>query len=228
MPGCPFRSRSSPSRASRTPNTSRHGRPAMPTKSSAAWSATFFPGSAASRSRRSNLRNCCRFSSAWKPEALGLRVCVVEERHQFILNHQVMEGTTDGAIAVSVAEETEQRFGTLRSISMDKGFHAKDNQVKPKALAEVVVVPEKGKLNSMDKQREADGEFIRLRRWRSAVESAINALERHGLVVRRDHGIVGFERYVAPAVVAPNVQRLGAVGRQQEAERIRGSCKRAA
>jgi hypothetical protein len=46
-----------------------------------------------------------------------------------------------------------------------------------------------------------------------------------------DHGIGGFKRYVALAVVARNLQRLGAVLRGQEAEaarRKRGPYKKAA
>jgi len=162
------------------------------------------------------------------PVELGLRVGIVEDQYRFILNHQVMEGTGDDTIAVSIVEETKQRFGTLHSVSMDKGFHSKDNQAKLKALAEVVVLPKKGRLSAADRDRESDAEFVRLRQQHSAVESAINALEQHGLDVCRDHGIVGFKRYVALAVVARNVQRLGAVLRQQDAERIRGPYKRAA
>jgi IS5 family transposase len=53
------------------------------------------------------------------------------------------------------------------------------------------------------------------------VESAINALEVHGLDRCRDSGIDGFKRYVALAVVARNIQRLGAVLLEQERERER-------
>jgi hypothetical protein len=50
------------------------------------------------------------------------------------------------------------------------------------------------------------------------VESAINALEVHGLDLCRDHGITGFKRYVALAVVARNIQRLGAILQARENE----------
>ena len=162
------------------------------------------------------------------PMELGLRVCVVEDQHRFILHHQVMEKTTDDAIAVSIVEQTKQRFDATRSVSMDKGFHSKDNQIKLKQIVELVVLPKKGGLSAVDKARESDVEFVRLRRQHSAVESAINALESHGLDACRDHGIVGFRRYVGLAVVARNIQRLGAVLRQQEADRIRGPYKKAA
>ena len=157
-----------------------------------------------------------------------MRVCVVEDQHRFILHHQVMEKTTDDAIAVSIVKQTKQHFDTLQSVSMDKGFHSKDNQVKLKEIVDLVVLPKKGGLSAVDRARESDAEFVRLRRQHSAVESAINALESHGLDVCPDHGIVGFRRYVALAVVARNVQRLGAVLRQQEADRIRGPYKKAA
>jgi hypothetical protein len=48
------------------------------------------------------------------------------------------------------------------------------------------------------------------------VESAINGLEHGGLDICPDHGIKGFKRYVALAVVARNLHRLGAVVREQE------------
>ena len=165
------------------------------------------------------------------PVELGLRVCVVEDSDRFIVHHQVMERTTDDKVAVSMVDETQQRFPTLRIISMDKGFHSPANQTALKERLEQVVLPKKGRLSKADKARESDPEFGRLRRQHSAVESAINALECHGLDTCPDHGIDGFKRYVALAVVARNVQRLGAVLRQQEREaeeRKRGAYKKAA
>ena len=162
------------------------------------------------------------------PVELGLRTCLVEDQHRFILHHQVMQRTTDDAIAVAIVEQTKRRFGTLHSISMDKGFHSKDNQARLNEVVDFVVMPRKGRLSVADRQREAEGEFVRLRHQHSAVESAINALESHGLDRCPDHGIVGFRRYVALAVVARNVQRLGAILRAQEAGRIRGPYKKAA
>ena len=57
-----------------------------------------------------------------------VRIHGVEDQHRFILHHQVMEKTTDDAIAVSIVEQTKQRFDAVQSVSMDKGFHSKDNQ----------------------------------------------------------------------------------------------------
>jgi len=155
------------------------------------------------------------------PVELGLRVCVMEDSDRFILHHQVMERTTDDQIAESMVAETKERFPTLRSVSMDKGFHSPANQEALKKQLECVVIPKKGKLSQDDKARESDPEFKQLRRQHSGIESAINALEIHGLDKCLDHGIEGFKRYVALAVVARNIQRLGAVLRQQEQEKVR-------
>ncbi len=165
------------------------------------------------------------------PVELGLRVGVVEDHHGFILHHRVMEKSTDDRIAVAIVQESKARFPELSSGSFDKGFHSRQNQVELKSILDRVVLPKKGKLSAADRAREQDPEFIRLRRCHSAVESAINALEVHGLDRCPDHGIDGFKRYVALAVVARNIQRLGAVLRQQEQEkekRKRGAYKKAA
>ena len=165
------------------------------------------------------------------PVELGLRVCVIEDQYRFILHHQVMEKTTDDQIAVSIVKQAQKRFPSLNAVSMDKGFHSPSNQTQLKEILERVVLPKKGRLSNADKTREADSEFVRLRRQHSAVESAINALEVHGLDKCPDHGIDGFKRYVSLAIVARNVQRLGAVLREQEKqqeERRRGPYKKAA
>ena len=165
------------------------------------------------------------------PVELGLRVCIMEDRDRFILHHQVMEKKTDDQVAIPMVDDTKQRFPGLRAVSMDKGFHSPDNQTALKSRLEHVVLPKKGRLSQADKTRENNPEFVALRKQHSAVESAINALEVHGLDKCLDHGINGFKRYVAMAVVARNIQRLGAVLRQQGqevAERKRGPYKKAA
>jgi len=162
------------------------------------------------------------------PVELGLRVAIVEDQYGFILHHQVMEQTTDDKIAVAIVRETQERFPAVRAVSMDKGFHSVANQEALKAMLDRVVLPRKGKLSKANKALESDPEFIRLRHRHSAVESAINALEAHGLDICPDHGIDGFKRYVALAVVARNMQRLGAILQQREVARLREQEKRAA
>jgi len=63
--------------------------------------------------------------------------------------------------------------------------------------------------NKTEKERESREAFRTSKRKHSAVESGINALEVHGLDTCPDHGITGFKRYVALAIVARNIQKLG-------------------
>jgi hypothetical protein len=155
------------------------------------------------------------------PVELGLKVCVVEDQHGFILHHHVMEKTTDEAVAVKMAEDAKQRFPALDAMSYDKGFHSKANQEELKKHLGRVVLPRKGRLSAQARQAESEAEFVRLRRRHSAVESAIHGLESGGLDRCPDSGVDGFKRYVALGVLARNLHRLGAVLRGQEQEKAR-------
>ena len=139
-----------------------------------------------------------------------------------------MENITDEKIAIALVAETKARFPKVKSASMDKGFHSSANQAGLAAIVDLAVVPKKGKRSAAEAERESDPAFIRLRRRHAGVESAINALEVHGLDICLDHGIDGFKRYVALAVVGRNLHRLGAILLEQEAEQERRRRKRAA
>ena len=150
------------------------------------------------------------------PFELGLRVCVFEDHHQFVLHHQVMENQSDEEIAVSITEETKKRFPNLFQSSYDRGFHSPSNQEELKKVIEKVVLPKKGKLSKQTLELENDKDFLKARRQHSAVESVINALEVHGLDYCPDHGIKGFKRYVALAIVGYNLGRIGAILKTRE------------
>ena len=159
---------------------------------------------------------------------LGLRVCVVEDIHGFILHHKVMEKETDDKIAVEMVTETQKRFSSFSTCSFDKGFHSRNNQSELAELLATVVMPKKGKLSGDDKLREYSDDFLQIKRKHSAVESAINALQVHGLDKCRDHGLEGFKRYVAIAVVARNIQKIGAILLKENREREKKDYKKAA
>jgi transposase, IS5 family len=143
------------------------------------------------------------------PVELGLKVCILEDQHQFILHHQVMQKQMDDQVAVEMVFEAKNRFPYLNSCSFDKGFHSKENQIILKEVLDRVVLPRKGRLNQEAQAEESAKAFVKDRRAHSAVESAINALEVHGLDKCPDHGIYGFRRYVSLAVVARNIHRIG-------------------
>jgi len=153
------------------------------------------------------------------PVELGVKVCILEDQHQFILHHQVMQQTSDDQVTVSMVTDAKKRFPNLNACSFDKGFHSPVNQIALKEQLELVALPRKGKLSQTAQAAEQTDEFVKARRAHSAVESAINALEVHGLEMCPDHGINGFKRYVALAVVARNIHRIGAIVWAQEQAR---------
>jgi hypothetical protein len=142
-------------------------------------------------------------------QELGLKICIVKDQYGFILHHRVMQNETDDKIAVPIIEETIRRFSDFRSCSFDKGFHSPENQEELAAILNKVILPRKGRLSAINKEIEQSEEFIQAKRKHSAVESSINALENHGLDRCLDHGIHGFKRYVALAIVARNIQIVG-------------------
>ena len=161
------------------------------------------------------------------PVELGLRVCVLEDQHRFILHYRVMENQTDDQVTVAMVRETQQRFADLEACSFDKGFHSPANQQDLQAHLTLVALPRKGKLSQQAQAIEHAADFVKARRQHSAVESAINALGVHGLDRCPDHGIRGFKRYVALAVVARNIHRIGALLREQENRRATRTARHA-
>jgi IS5 family transposase len=152
-------------------------------------------------------------------QELGIKVCVIEDQYRFVLHHQVMKKETDEKVAVLMALEAKNRFEDMVSCSFDKGFYSKINKVELQKILGVVILPKKGKLSYEEKEMENSEEFVRLRHEHSAVESAISALENHGLDRCPDHGIERFERYVALAISGRNLQVLGNIIQQKEFER---------
>jgi len=150
------------------------------------------------------------------PVELGVKVCIVEDKDQFILHHKVMWKQTDDKLTVPMAKETKQKFPNLRSISYDKGFYSKDNRKQIGEILTAYALPKKGKLSEVDKDIQTRNDYIKAKEKHSAVESAINALDNHGLDKCLDHGTNGFERYIAIAIVARNIQLLGSVLQKRE------------
>lgn len=162
------------------------------------------------------------------PQELGLRVCVLEDQFGLILHHKVMEKETDDKIAVSMVESTLKKFSDFKGCSFDKGFYSPGNKRKLKNILETLVLPKKGKRNKAEQVEETSEEFIRYKRKHSAVESAINGLENHGLDRCPDHGIHGFKRYVSLAVLSRNLQIIGHCIQQKRLKQLqRSQCKAA-
>ena len=137
-----------------------------------------------------------------------------------------MEKETDDQVAVPMVSKTKAAFSTLASCSFDKGFHSPENQQILSEVLDVVALKRKGKLSAKVQEIESSEAFKKARHKHSAVESAINALEVHGLNQCPDHGIDGFKRYVALAVVTRNIHRIGAILYRREQIRAARRSKR--
>lgn len=154
------------------------------------------------------------------PVELGMRLCIMEDSHGFILHHHVMQKQTDDKIALEMIKATQAKFPAFNACSFDKGFHSPENQRLLKEELEHVVLPKKGKLSYADKVREYNEDFVQAKKQHSAVESAINALQIHGLNKCPDQGLEGFERYAALAVLSRNIQKIGCIIREREREKL--------
>ena len=160
------------------------------------------------------------------PVELGVMVGIVEDQHQFILHHRVMQQEVDVEVAVRMIQETKQRFPALSSCSFDQGFHSPSNQRELSGLLETVILPKKGRLSKKDQERQQEVVFIEGRCQHAAVESAIHALEVHGLDGCPDRELPAFKRYVALAIVARNLQILGRYIQQQERDLAKERCQK--
>ena len=152
---------------------------------------------------------------------LGLPVCVLEDQHQYILHHQVLYEGTDSEMIVDFLREAQARYPSLTSCSMDRGYSSELNLNALAQSLDLVIMPKKGRLSQVDKERESAPDFVAGRRQHPAVESAINNLNQRGLDLVRTHGKEGFGRTVALSVVAANVHRLGLQLKRQEERRRR-------
>ncbi len=150
------------------------------------------------------------------PQVLGLNVCIITDQYGFILGNRVMQKETDSDVAVPVVKAAQWHFPNISSCSFDKGYHSQLNQIILQQFLECVYLPKKGKLSEDRKNIEYSSEFFDARKAHSKVEGSIGCLVNHGLDICRDHGIDGFKRYIAIAMVARNIQHLGSIIQQKE------------
>jgi len=87
------------------------------------------------------------------PIELGLKVCIFEDQHGFILHHYIMQNETDDQVAVAMVKQAKEYHPSLISCSFDKGFHSPANQKNLMEHLDFVILPRKGRLSQNDKKR---------------------------------------------------------------------------
>ena len=133
---------------------------------------------------------------AGKRQELGLKLAIAVDQFGFILSRNLMQKQYDKDIAVPIAKELLEKYD-VGSMSFDKAYWTPENYKTLSKLVENLVLPKKGKPNQQEYEREHSKTFIALRKQHSAVESAINCLEHHGLNRCPDRGLSHFKKYSA-------------------------------
>ena len=119
--------------------------------------------------------------------------------------------TQDQDVAVEQTRKLQERLNhRVEDISFDRGFHSPENQKRLVEIVSNVCLPKPGSKQSVDQEQTASVKFHQAKQRHPGIESAIGALQSgNGLVRCRDVGEVGFERYVALAVLGRNIHALG-------------------
>ena len=152
---------------------------------------------------------------AGKRQELGLKLTVAVDQFGFILSHKLMQKQHDKDMAVPMAKTLLEKYD-IQGMSFDKAYWTPDNYKTLCNLVPELVMPKKGKLNQHEYEREHSKTFIALRKQHSAVESAINCLEHHGLNRCPDRGLPNFKKYTTLGILACNLHKLGNLLQEKE------------
>jgi hypothetical protein len=152
---------------------------------------------------------------AGKRQELGLKLAIAVDQFGFILSRNLMQRQHDKDVAVPIAKKLLEKYD-VGSMSFDKAYWTPGNYETLSKLVENLVLPKKGRPTQKEFEREHAKTFIALRKQHSAVESAINCLEHHGLNRCPDRGLSHFKKYSALGVLACNLHKLGNILKQQQ------------
>ena len=87
------------------------------------------------------------------PVGPGVPVCILEDRHGFVLHHEVMREGGGVDRAAPVAGAARARFPDLRAAGSGRGFHSPDSRVRPDGLPGRGALPKKGCLGKAGRER---------------------------------------------------------------------------
>jgi hypothetical protein len=102
-------------------------------------------------------------------QELGLRVCLLEDQHGFILSHKVMRQQTDEKVAVEMAAAAKEKFPALGGCSYDKGFYTPANKEELSLI-----------LDKVDNERKGSGVRRRIHQGETQTLSGRISHQRHG------------------------------------------------
>lgn len=139
---------------------------------------------------------------------IGKKLAITTDQHHLIVDWQIAENQTDNQLTIPIAKRVCKKYN-VKSLSVDRGFSDKSDKEELEQLIPQVIMPKKGKRNQEEKALEEAPAFKRLKNKHNAVESNINELEKRGLNRCPDRTRPNFNRYIALAVTAYNLHKIG-------------------
>lgn len=153
-----------------------------------------------------------RRGKAQSPVQFGRQFLVVEDGIGFISHYHLLDREQNDPDVVVEQMRVAQRKhgGQIRSASFDRGFHSQENAKELKTILESPCLPPSHTSQYVQWHRKASAELRQARQRHSGIESGIGAMQAgNGLKRCRDHGELGFERYLGLAILGRNIHVLG-------------------
>jgi hypothetical protein len=139
-------------------------------------------------------------------------VLIVEDGIGFI-SHYYLFGReqTDPDVAVEQMRIAQRKHsGQIRSASFDRGFFSETNAEELVTIVKEPCLPPSHPSQYVAWRRSASAALRDARQKHSGIESGIGAMQAgNGLKRCRDHGELGFERYLGLAILGRNIHVLG-------------------
>ena len=155
-----------------------------------------------------------RRGKAGTPNQFGRLVLVFEDGSGFISHYHLLDReANDADVIVKQTREAQKRHqGAIKSASFDRGFYSSENEAELLAIVEEPCLAPRHPQQYAERLASASLEFHRVRQRHPGIESAIGALQSgNGLKRSRDRSELGFERYLALAILGRNIHVLGKI-----------------
>jgi hypothetical protein len=149
---------------------------------------------------------------AGEPEQFGRLFLVYEDAAGFVVHHYLLPRDKGDRDVIVEQTKALQGFlnGKMEWLSLDRGFHSPDNQVQLLQIVRHPCLPKPGAKQAAQQDETATVQFRQARQRHPGIESAIGALQSGNSLKRcRDHTEIGFERYLALAILGRNLHTLG-------------------
>jgi IS5 family transposase len=153
-----------------------------------------------------------RRGKAATPNQFGRLVMIYEDAVGFVVHHYLFpRDATDAEVAVPQTRVVQSLLANrIEELSFDRGFYTPENEKELSTIVTHPCLPKRHEREYNEQQRTASVTFRRARQRHPGVESAIGALQNgNGMQRCRDRTEVGFERYLALAILGRNLHVLG-------------------